>query len=104
MEYTDIELNKMIAELEGLTVCDKRSINNILMIKLKNQNKSNPEFRFAPYFPNYFDLMVKHKVEIDYDFNECKIWGDNKRAIDFKSESEIPRAIIMCILTSENII
>jgi hypothetical protein len=102
MEYTDLELNKMIAELEGLTVCDKRSINNILMIKLKNQNKSRPEFRFAPYFPNYFDLMVKYKVCIEYQPNLIYI-GDN-HDIYFKSESEIPRAIIMCILKSKNII
>ena len=93
MEYTELELNKMIAELEG-------------------ENKS-PSYSLLPASKNYHNwmflgpLMVKYKVEIDYDDNQMSIYKDSYIAastIYFKSESEIPRAIIMCILKSENII
>ena len=94
MEYTELELNKMIAELEG-------------------ENKS-PSYSLLPASKNYHNwmflgpLMVKYKVEIDYLDCECSIWCEDlieaKATTRFKQESEIPRAIIMCILKSENII
>ena len=107
MKYTDLELNKMMAELEGYKP-----------VVVAGMVKTNDSFNYAPIehssnkgTNNYnknkarlYDLMVKYKVEIDYDFNDCKIWGDNNQSLDFESESEIPRAIIMCILKSKNII
>ena len=89
-EYTYLELNKMIAELEGLPF---------------------PEFGD----PNYHNwnllgpLMVKYKVSVFYPVNVISISSEFSgkpptARVDFESESEIPRAIIMCILKSENII
>lgn len=113
MEYTDLELNKMIAELEGenhfITYIGYPFNKEMLCIN-DGVIPSNDDPEGYDIYDCVNDwgligpLMVKYKVEIDYDFNNCKIWGDNKRAIDFESESEIPRAIIMCILKSENII
>lgn len=96
MEYTELELNKMIAELEG-------------------ENKI-PSYSLLPASKNYHNwmflgpLMVKYKVEISHTpegfsrdiFGWVGIQGLNE--VFFKSESEIQRAIIMCILKSENII
>ena len=50
--------------------------------------------------------MAKYKVEVHYDYNNCVRYVDGVEVGQclFKSESEIPRAIIMCILKSENII
>lgn len=53
-------------------------------------------------------LMIKYKVEIDRVYDKCTIWDynnmENRTMIYFPFESEIPRAIIMCILKSKNII
>tara|TARA_R110002012_G_scaffold111566_1_gene256628 strand:+ start:331 stop:666 length:336 start_codon:yes stop_codon:yes gene_type:complete len=111
MEYTELELNKMIAELEGYKP-----------VIIADMVKTNDSFNYAPIehssnkgTNNYnknkaklYDLMVKYKVEIDYLDCECSIWREDlieaKATTRFKQESEIPRAIIMCILKSENII
>ena len=110
MEYTDLELNKMIAELEGYKP-----------VIVAEMVKTNDSFNYAPIESqsnkgthNYnknrarlFDLMVKYKVEINhYDDGNgvAYITFDSSDAVNFKSESEIPRAIIMCILKSKNII
>ena len=92
MEYTDLELEEKIADLEGTAV------HNCL-----DNTRSFP--RYANNLALTFNLMVKYKVSINRDFEYVEIDNDtiyNQKA--FKSESEIPRAIIMCILTSENII
>ena len=113
MEYTDLELNKMIAELEGYKP-----------VIVAEMVKTNDSFNYAPIESqsnkgthNYnknrarlFDLMVKYKVYIDHIHGACFMWhsvdGDivMKTSSKFKSESEIPRAIITCILKSKNII
>jgi|TARA_Y100000310_G_scaffold288566_1_gene314314 hypothetical protein len=91
-EYSDLELNKMIAEL----------------IKW-DFDFSLPRDMFFGW--KYIGpLMVKYKVGIAYALKDsdssvgiCEI-KDNRYSTVFKSESEIPRAIIMCILKSKNII
>ncbi len=89
MELTELKLNEMMAELEGC-----------------------PFPEFGP--PDFHDwrllgpLMVKYRVEIDYLDSGCSIWHQHliivKGKSVFKSESEIPRAIILCILKSEKVI
>ena len=91
MELSNLEINKKIAELEGLPF---------------------PEFG-NPDYHNWSllgPLMVKYKVYIDHIHGACCMWhsvsGDivMKTSSKFKSESEIPRAICLCILKSKDII
>ena len=101
MEYTGLELNKMIAELEGINFSDYKECSNCYIY----------EELYSPIddWDLLGPLMVKYKVGI----NHCEMFATNgditstkkhKSDAYFKSESEIPRAIIMCILKSKNII
>ena len=107
MEYTDLELEEKIADLEGFEVCKVNTTNEILFIKSKGFcHTDNVEFDSAePYYVDLFNLMVKYKVGIDSGFSYAEI-DDGKfyNQQSFKEEAEIPRAIIMCILKSKNII
>lgn len=112
MEYTDLELNKMIAELEGFKVCKVDTNNEVLFIESKGFcYTDNEEFESAePYYVDLLNLMFKYKVEISHTpeginrniFGWVGMQGLNE--VYFKSESEIERAIKICILKSENII
>ena len=112
MEYTDLELNKMMAELEGYKP-----------VIVAEMVKTNDSFNYAPIehqsnkgTHNYnknkariLDLMFKYKVSVFYPVKVISIASELSgkpplARIDYKSESEIPRAMIMCILKSENII
>lgn len=87
MEYTDKELNKMIVKLEGWGYHDESYFNRNGIGSI------------------IFDLMVKYKASINRDFDYIEIDnGEFYNQQSFKSESEIPRAIIICILKSKNII
>lgn len=97
MEYTDLDLNKMIAELEGWEYDH-----------LTPLFKGKPDTSHQMYKAKskLFDLMVKYKVNINryYEYVAIDDNGDEGYQTTFKSESEIPRAIIICILKSKNII
>jgi len=100
--YTDLELNKMIAELEGDNPGDYEwCYDNYFYGELYKPAKGPCKLE---------DLMFKYKVNIDFENMILMIHDDTKDctcitvSCKFKSESEIPRAIIECILKSENII
>ena len=119
MEYTELELNKMIAKLE----CEKVFTTFLddpfdrRMVCIDNgrypANNDPEDHEVYDCFNDWVllgNLMVRYKVGIAYALKDgdssvgiCEI-KDNRYDTVFKSESEIPRAIIMCILISENII
>lgn len=104
MEYTELELNKMIAELEGVKthlslLADCELINTI------SYGVYDPVKDWRLLGP----LMVKYKVSVFYPVKVISIASEFSgkppaARVDYKDKSEIPRAIIMCILKSENII
>ena len=99
----------MIAELEGFkpvvvagmvkTVC---SFNYAPIEHSSNKGTHNYNKNKA----KLFDLMVKHKAEVRYAIKLVAIdnLADKYEQVSYESESEIPRAIIICILKSKNII
>ena len=109
MEYTDLELNNKLALNEfnyddliphrgGYLFPDENG-----QITVDGVNHS--EFKPISSWNLLGPLMVKYKVELNFHDNlaECFL-NDSVVDVNFKSESEIKRAIIMCILKSENII
>ncbi len=94
MEYADYDLSKL--------ACEK--LLGIDFSKRPCEGRVDPLNDWGVLGP----LMLKYKIEIDYFTSECTIWSGDRLQIkaitDFESESEIPRAIIICILKSENII
>ena len=95
MEYTDYDLSKL--------ACEK--LLGIDFSKRPYEGRIDPLNDWGVLGP----LMVKYKVSVFYPVNVISIASEFSgkapvARIDYKSESEIPRAIIMCILTSEDII
>lgn len=93
-KHTDSELNKIIADLEGTTVYLCRS----------------GSYEFPRYVNNpalTFNLMFKYDVSICGEDNQVYIIGESSEPyaeVSFNDKSEIPRAIIECILRSKNLI
>lgn len=112
MEYTGLDLNKMIAELEGVHYMETRyEKDNFLAIVAENDFTGTPPEMIGKYDPLtdwslLGPLMVKYKVEINYHAECCSIY-DSLNMVAYTvtiEKSEIPRAIIICILKSKNII
>jgi hypothetical protein len=105
MKYTDLELNKMIAELEGAVECQ---INTKGYLTAVFDSLTVFGYNAVENWSTLGPLMVKYKVEPDYCDCDCSIWSENQidanSTVKFESESEVPRAIIICILKSKNII
>ena len=95
MEYTDYDLGKL--------ACEK--LLGIGFSKRPYEGRVDPINDWGVLGP----LMVKYKVNVFQSANVILIASELSgklpvARIDYKSESEIPRAIIMCILKSKNII
>ena len=116
MEYTDLELNKMIGELEGEVLVIYNESNLLHENDQGHMYENNMTMDWYNPIKDWRilgPLMVKYKVCLCRENNSVYIINPNAKSYDynpmlaeveFESESEIPRAIIMCILISENII
>tara|TARA_R110002020_G_scaffold469317_1_gene694274 strand:+ start:52 stop:381 length:330 start_codon:yes stop_codon:yes gene_type:complete len=109
MEYTELELNKMIAELEGVKWHEFKNVSKTrvwLCTEYNSDADDWPEYNVLTDWNLLGPLMFKYEVEIHYDYNNCVryVSGVEVGQFLFKNKSEIPRAIIMCILKSKNII
>jgi hypothetical protein len=104
MNKQDLEITMKIAEIEGLDFTDECRADFLTgikenYIKVFNCQEYNP-FDWSILGP----LMVKYKVEIFYDEMTSQIteFGFNFIGnVPFNDESEIPRAILECIIKSK---
>ena len=95
-EYSNLELMDLIGDLE---------LWGYNHLKPLFEGKHDTSHQMYKAKSKLYDLMVKYKVSINREFDF--VWLEDESITveyDFKSESEIPRAIIMCILNSENVI
>ena len=100
-KYSELELMDLIGELE---------LWGYNHLKPLFEGKHDTSHQMYKAKSKLYDLMVKYKVTPDYIYNSMTIWEevngfhDRVAQVSFNDKSEIPRAIIMCILKSKNII
>lgn len=110
-KLTDLELEKRIAEIEGITVSE-----SIMMVK------GNPiptgrglitdeyiEFNPLADRAMLWDLRLKHKVEIDDECTTCRIWDYEGNldsgcnwVVDYETDKHLPRAMLEVIVEANN--
>lgn len=57
------------------------------------------------------DLMIKYKVEIDYESNSCEIWPTDHHQCalkgtyysEFDTDDKLPRAVLECIIQANDL-
>lgn len=105
-KYSDLELTIMFAELEFKTEYIEYPEYGQGYPYVKHSKYDMAQrFDLLDYKEYLFDLMLKYKVSINRPYYYIEIdCGKFYTKQSFKSSSEIPRAIIECILKSENII
>lgn len=96
-QLTDLELCKKIAAIEGVNVSIKKTMSHKEGICQRLLDDDD-----CSYWPlidkdSIFDLMVKHKVTINYSIRSVTN-DDHHTSFEFASEAEIPRAILECII------
>ncbi|MBL4622893.1 MAG: hypothetical protein JKY89_10885 [Immundisolibacteraceae bacterium] len=119
MNYLELKLIKKIADIEGIDVAMNLSKTYWLD---KGRAIPNPDGDWSLGYEEYnpltdkallFDLMVKHKVEINHnedDSNLAVIWpGDIETSMlignyfaEFKGIEDLPRAILECIVEANH--
>lgn len=98
-KLTDLELCRRIAEIEGVTV-DAIDGEYLGIHGKYDIEEYNPLTNKALLF----DLMVKHAVEVHYDYSNCVAYRDGREVglVRFDIGSELPRAILECIVESKS--
>lgn len=106
MNKEELEIAKKIAEIEGLDLvdvvfgCGTKKAFTFLDGRM---DKMYDPFDWSILGP----LMVKHKVHLDHIYKSTSTWSGTMEScgrvasIDFKSEQQIPRAILECIIKSK---
>jgi len=108
-KLTDLQLCKRIAEIEGIAHQIKKDgflgETDVVMADLNNHTGLSVYNPLAKYNRGLlFDLMVKHLIEVHYDYNNCVTYRDGVEVslIQFSCNSDIPRAILECIIEAKS--
>lgn len=104
MSLTDLELCKKIAEIECVSVYMYDKVDPPVMV-VADSSIMNTIYNPLINKALLWDLMVKHKVEIDYCDSHCSIFGIDENDWNAISTVEfcidqLPRAILECIIES----
>lgn len=105
MKLTDLELCKAIADIEGVKINEVHG----LLLPANLGGRATYADRYTPITDKalLFDLMVKHKVTVDFWSDEdghegvCFIENsdcEREWSVDFELRLDIPRAILECIV------
>ena len=97
-KYTELELCKLFAELEGFEVI----ITTVKYPSVTAFNSKKTKFDYNPITDLALNCAArdKYEVSISYEDEAVEIRGDDCYVM-FGNKTDIPRAVIECILKSE---
>jgi len=107
---TDLELEKRIADIEGVNYFITKGESPFVGILSENDFTGTPPELIGKFNPLtdkalLWDLRQKHEVEIDDFCKTCRIWvgghGDNF-ATDYDEIDQLPRAMLEVIVEANN--